>query len=54
MHASVSDLSPADAEPLRACRTSLLRLYGWYRENAGMLCQVLRDADGVKNVHGRG
>jgi AcrR family transcriptional regulator len=39
------DLTPSDAEPLRACRTTLLRLYGWYRENAGMLCQVLRDAE---------
>ncbi|MFP5246845.1 MAG: hypothetical protein ACLGH0_09130, partial [Thermoanaerobaculia bacterium] len=36
---------PAAGDPLRACRTTLLRLYGWYRDNAAMLTQVLRDAE---------
>ena len=39
------DLSPSHDEPLRACRTTLLRLYGWYRQNAGMLTQITRDAE---------
>jgi len=39
------DLSPAGDDPLRACRTTLLRLYGWYRDNAAMLVQVNRDAE---------
>ncbi|MDQ3282270.1 MAG: TetR/AcrR family transcriptional regulator [Acidobacteriota bacterium] len=39
------DLAPSHDEPLRACRTTLLRLYGWYRGNAGMLTQITRDAE---------
>jgi len=41
----VPDLSPTDAEPQRACRATLLRLYGWYRDNAAMLTQILRDTE---------
>jgi len=39
------DLSPSEVDPLRACRTSLLRLYRWYRANAAMLSQITRDAE---------
>lgn len=44
------DLSPSDADPLRACRTALLRLYGWYRDNAAMLVQVTRDSERMSVV----
>jgi len=44
------DLSPPDADPQRACRTTLLRLYGWYRDNAAMLVQITRDAERMSVV----
>ena len=44
------DLSPSDADPLRACRTTLLRLYGWYRDNAAMLVSIARDSERMSAV----
>ena len=44
------DLSPADADPLRAFRATLLRLYGWYRDNAAMLVQIARDSERMSVV----
>ena len=44
------DLSRRDAEPLQACRATLLRLYGWYRDNAAMLVQITRDAERMSVV----
>jgi AcrR family transcriptional regulator len=44
------DLSPSDADPLRASRTTLLRLYGWYRDNAAMLVQIARDSERMSVV----
>lgn len=41
----IPDLTPAETEPARASRTTLLRLYGWYRKNAAMLGQITRDAE---------
>jgi len=36
---------PVDgADPLAACRRTILRLYGWYRANAAMLVQITTDA----------
>ena len=36
---------PVEAsDPVAACRRTILRLYGWYRENAAMLIQITTDA----------
>ena len=34
----------AGADPVAACRRTILSLYGWYRANAAMLVQVTNDA----------
>jgi AcrR family transcriptional regulator len=44
------DLTPSDDDPLRACRTTLLRLYGWYRDNSAMLDRITRDAESMPVV----
>lgn len=42
---------PADgADPLAACRQTLLRLYEWYRQNAAMLAQITTDAGKIPLV----
>lgn len=37
-------LPAGGTDPLTACRRTILRLYGWYRQNAAMLVQVTNDA----------
>jgi AcrR family transcriptional regulator len=34
----------AGPDPLASCRRTIVALYGWYRANAEMLTQILRDA----------
>ena len=38
------DLVPASGDPLADSRRMILRLYDWYRTNAGMLIQITTDA----------
>jgi AcrR family transcriptional regulator len=33
------------SDPAADCRRTILRLYGWYRANAGMLAQITKDAE---------
>lgn len=38
------EIYATSGDPSADCRRMLLRLYGWYRENAAMLVQITRDA----------
>jgi AcrR family transcriptional regulator len=37
----------AGADPVAGCRRTILRLYGWYRENAGMLTNIASDVERI-------